>query len=422
MEQNNPAFLSGMYRVNTYRAVQICFEYYLANLIFRGDISRVVWSSDDSILRKRQLSHLNKTGCEDLDIGDLVPDLDIPFANYWAGDGYWRPIRPNSAQQFTGAYVDGVGTVQTMDVETTFSGTLVYDQEAQKNIASELLMWEHHVPGPTLWTTPIVIDGKHVVELPIKFYLETIVTAPDYTDLTWLKQAHLIIMKYSVRVESMLIYYPFQTHYKTSELIQPFNLGQRPSRETQVLSDEVLLRFLTTKQWITQDAAMVSKNEVLDTIEKVIAYEDLVAQETEIKELECGLVDTYFGDEAWVMRQIGVVDVGCDWVMVAFKVSDADLCRLNRLEIYIPGRKKTVYEGDTLRCLNSKAILIDDLEETSVYSIIMTFFVFIEQNLTKTYQLEATTTSCDPFDEFNPIPKNRRIGYLAANPRSDEEL
>jgi hypothetical protein len=183
-------------------ATKFALEFFLSTLLFKGDLSRVVYSKEDIAFRRR---------VETLGNGDVRDNvynyisLDLPFAVYSQTGPYEEDDRgatQNAGQIVLGQIQPESGIiVKAAAVKTKYNATLFFSRRDDVNIASQLLYWEKTPKFPVYYIVQYTING-YPIDIPVFMTLESFDSNTEYEEKTWLQQSKIFPIKCEFTIRS----------------------------------------------------------------------------------------------------------------------------------------------------------------------------------------------------------------------------
>lgn len=222
-----------------YYALQITFEKYICANIFRGDLTRILFASNDYAFRARYEQQDRSTSY------DGASSLRLPFANYWY-EGYFEPddrtASRNTWQSLVGI-VDGQYQIRSRPVKAVLTSTFYFSADAEARVAYDNLKWLF-VPRSVILASEVRFRNT-VIPLPFVLDLENIQFNPSFNESQWLKNNRII---------------PFTANFSVrTYLLNPVKFDPIPSGVPSTISDvepvylveESLLYFFSEKGMLT---------------------------------------------------------------------------------------------------------------------------------------------------------------------------
>ena len=221
----------------TYYALYIALERWVADNVFRQDLSRVFLASDEYSYRRR-FELVDPSSRYD---SIQASTLQFPFCNYWPGNSGWVPDQRPSTNQasllFFGASANS-RMLKAMAVTTDIGMTFHFDREDDCRLAYELLLYssfrEQWMYTPIAWR-------EEVLKIPLYFKIQDLSFNPTFTENDWLKQNRIFTITARFELRSFIV----------KQLTQPIYSSDGPiidNEERYTLTEEVIAYFYTGKK------------------------------------------------------------------------------------------------------------------------------------------------------------------------------
>lgn len=367
---------------NIYYAAQIPLEYFLADVLMRHDLTRIVYSSNEYAFRRRfELSA--GTG------GELTPaSLNLPFVNYWYND-FWQPddrlYVTHTYSAMHGIWLEGYeGYLKILPVKATMVGAVYYSRDDDARFGFEALMREFRPKGPIQLATTVTWRNKEI-SIPVYVTLEQPKFNVKYKETDWLKAQRILPIEFSFTVRTYIIQPSKQLMINdepSSDSTPPFNSlsSNLLDNDDISISEQIILEFAAAKQWgdLTSGAGLGEA-----TTDIITGYLDPP-------------LDIMFAVEVLPPTLPTVIDLS--WTL--------DLEQLDQfkfIEILVPGQPSIIIEDP-----NVTTYSITGLSPSSLYDI--TILYHTVSGDIKDIHISATTTD----DPTNPVgsPLTRKKGRL----------
>jgi len=404
--------------IDTNLCCKFGMEFFLSQLLFKGDLSKVVYSKEDIAFRRR---------VETLGRGDIKNDtynyinLDLPYACYSQEGPYEEDDRgstQNAGQIVLGQIQPDSGIIlKAAAVKTTYNMTAFFARRDDVNIASQLLYWEKTPKFPVYFIVQHVLCG-YPIDIPVFITLESIDSNVNYAEKEWLEKSKIFPVKceftirsYQTLIESIddgiklpmrfsgLYGYNDQkiVYTQKTSLIwadskwTPNEFNKFMSRKPQVDSMGNVIH-------LPQDFDPYYKETWDDSVESTFSLElknngqffespILVEEDNEINVVVADAVAGYFQEERdCVLDEYHQCDDKTTEtsLFIEWKIKEADLIHFDNISLYIPGILRTQIND----------IHINTFELTNLYpgSEYDCTLVVTSKNFTKlTYKLTLKT-------------------------------
>jgi hypothetical protein len=188
--------------IDTQLCCALGMEFWVSWLLFKRDLSRVIYSKEDICFRRR---------VETLGQGDLKSDdfnyvtLDLPYAVYSQSGNFEEDDRfasMNAAAAVKGHMQPDTGIIlKNMPVKVKYSMTAFFSRREDVNVASQLLYWEKNPTYPIYFIVHHQIAGQPL-DIPVFMSIDSIDSNIDYQEKTWLTQSKIFPVKVDVTVRT----------------------------------------------------------------------------------------------------------------------------------------------------------------------------------------------------------------------------
>lgn len=385
--------------IDPHLSAKISLETFLAREFFKGDFSRVIYSANDIVFRRRvELLDTGKDG-ENFN----VTNLQLPFCSYMqTGDPEEddRDATKNASLAVLGIYNEDLGkNLRTVAVKTKYKATLFFHRRDDIRVAHQLMFWEGNPKHP-LKTYTTVYWRNHELALPINITIDSINTSPSYNEVDWLKKMRIFAMEVEFTIRT------YQIHINTidGELALPLrfhNYNDDMSDDSPVqFTEEVVLAFSSQKFDFDVNPENINLNssEVQGLMNKRFSYltEDEQQMRRELAKIPSHYaVDAlkgYFIESTTVNLNIykyndpktKVLDDGSVTAWFDIQVKPSDYKYFQKVVVLCP-----THDPITLDDCKVESFTIDKLHPNSEYEIkILTYSIYGEVT---TFRLKFTT-------------------------------
>lgn len=220
--------------VRGYYQFYLVLERWLADVVFREDISRVFLASDNLAFRRRFEITDTSVAYENLQ----TSSLQFPFANYTINGG-WQPDSRSgtnpAARVFLGLSAR-TRILRSMAVEGTLDVTFYFDREDEARWAYERLLFrsyrEYFFKVQQYWF-------EEQIEIPVFLKVQNLQYAPNFDQAAWLQENRIFTIRATMRARSTVVEPPPQSAF-TQGLIPVENTELYP------LTQEVISELRNT--------------------------------------------------------------------------------------------------------------------------------------------------------------------------------
>lgn len=400
-------------------SVKCAIEKFLAELIFKKDYSRIVYSRPDAVFRRRiETLDKGKTGTELLKESFKPISLELPFAAYsqetdWEADD--RPYVQNASQAVLGIYDMNIyRRLRSLACKSKFKITLYFSRRDDVRIAQQLLYWEQQPQHPVWMYTVFNWKGKPI-GIPANLTIESINTTPNWEELKFLESQRIFPIEVEVTVRSYQVIIP-----NVENVVRlPYRWQHLPNDDDSddiYITESTVLEFVDEK-WDNVDikSDVDLSNEELNVAAKKFfetdAYTDdqikMLGKEL-LNETTYDIIKGYFTETTEVgldMYQYYEPTSTPTEAVIKFKIKKADYKYFDKLVFLVPGQ-------DNIEITDCKQdeLTIKNLYPSSTYDI--TILSYSNTGAITTFKLSLTTKD-DPNNQA-PTPEkiNKKIPGL----------
>jgi len=196
------SILSDTNYVNTSVANAVGVEFFLSELLFKRDLSRVVYAKEDIAFRRR----VETVGKGRVDAGKYdVTGLDLPFAAY-SQSGNLEPddrsYAMNSGQIVLGQMQPDTGiNVKAAAVMVKYSATAFFARRDDVSIASQLLYWDTQPKFPLYVIIQHRIAGWPL-DIPVFITIDSFDSDVAYQEKKWLTDSKIFPVKIEMTIRT----------------------------------------------------------------------------------------------------------------------------------------------------------------------------------------------------------------------------
>lgn len=189
--------------IDTNQMCKLGMEFLLSNLLFKGDLNKVLYSKEDIAFRKR----VEMLGNGDVGKGQDYSyiNLDLPFAIYSQNASYEEDDRGSTqnAFQIVKGLIDPFTGIITKAaaVKVSYEATIFFARRADVNIASQLLYWEKTPAAPLYFIVEHEICGQPL-EIPVFMTIDSIDSNPEYAEKDWLEKSKIFPIKVGITIRT----------------------------------------------------------------------------------------------------------------------------------------------------------------------------------------------------------------------------
>lgn len=236
--------------IDVHLSIKVAVEWFLAKL-FKDDYTRVIYSAQDIVFRKR-IEYLDNKSSYDANAQIEPETLDLPFASYNATSDPEKDDRPNSvsaAQAIIGEWdYDYETSIRSLAVKQTYKAIIFVSRRDEARIIQQLMLWEKE-PSFPLRIYHTVEWRNNNLTIPVNITIESINTNPDYKEMDWLTknrifpiEVELTVRTYQLLINSLDNF--CQLPLRFSNVIDTYNELEPP---TEYITEKVVLNWASEK-------------------------------------------------------------------------------------------------------------------------------------------------------------------------------
>lgn len=335
-------------------ALYIALEQWLADTVFRQDITRIFLASDEYAFRRR----FELTDTSERYNNIQASSLQFPFANYWPLNQGWRPderAAANTAALVVKGTSERTRILRAMAVTCDIGVTFYFDREEDTRLAYEFLLWaafrERFMYTTVQWK-------QEVLGLPLNVKIQDLSFNPDRKEADWLKEQRLFTISARLELRSHIPQPPEQPGYSDDVSIE--------DSERYTLTERVILD-------------MLSEGKILSTME----------------------IDTLFNQNPEiVINQFGVASTTYNSARIMWDIDAPDL---DYIQLFIVGR-----EPITITEPGVTDYTFRQLEQDSTY--VVTIQIMDKKGVSKTSSVKFTTPLSPEAEKVKEAEPNTLVG------------
>lgn len=388
--------------VNIHTCAKIAVNYYLAKVLLKKDLSRVIYAKGDICFRKR-MELMDAKKAESAEISPL--SLDLPFISFYQ-ETNWKEDedRNGAAQMVGGVYCVNTGTfIRSMQVEADYSATCFFSRDDDARVAQQILTWEQNPKSPT-WIYNAVTWRRQQLLIPTFVTFEGIEFNPDYNESDWLQNARIIPIQLKMKVHSSQILMD-RTVDGSVLPMKLENYDDHIDDDYDVpLTQESILGFLGDQGFgsITDNLADIITNDFSVAYFSRDGMKE--SKQLEISPFAIDIVKGYFSDTSEVtLTGYSLTATSPTSLRLNLKVKPADHKFFSKIVALVPGREPV----EITDCKTTGADLVG-LTPSSEYHV--TILAYSVNGDVTTYNVVGTTLD-DPSNQA-PTVANKKKGNL----------
>jgi len=246
---------------NTSYLTMMALEKYFAIEIFKGDASRIHFSSPEFAFRQR-INKLFPTISPPY-TSVTASQLHFPFASYYRSKEWSIDTRP-AIQNATAALVgfeisDAIPVpLRFLQTEKTYTMYFYFDRDSDAQNAYDILMWIQN-PTPKQFTQAGLQYKNYKLDIPIIMSLSNVTWTNQYKEKDWLEKNRVIVISAEVNIKSVIV-----DQYAQGTISNIFDVMPADSDIGKwYITKECILDFLSYKG---EDMRLSDENIVLDII------------------------------------------------------------------------------------------------------------------------------------------------------------
>ena len=182
--------------------VQMYLEQYMANAIFRGNSSRVIYASPQYTFRQR-LNLLSQNG------SDSISALQFPYMSYFRMNNFVLDDRPgalNAWSAMQGFEDQGIGyrNLRYIMMNLVFNCIAFFPNDIDAQMAYEALNWIQYPTNKQDIAGSVTYAGTDI-QIPVTMNLSNIQFNNGKTELEWLEQQRIIPIMFDINMKTIIL-------------------------------------------------------------------------------------------------------------------------------------------------------------------------------------------------------------------------
>lgn len=393
--------------ISTDLMVKIGLEWFLSTLLFKGDFTRVLYSKEDIVFRRRTETVGKGFVKGDNNINHV--SLGLPFACYSAAGSYEEDDRPasmNTAMAVKGWIDPDTGiVVKAQPVKINYQITAFFSSLRDVDKAATILYWDQYPKAPVYMSVENDVAGLKV-DIPINVTIETIDQNPNYNEKEWLEKSKIFPIKIGVTVRSYqiliedvedIIKLPIRFSglyaYNDEDIVftQKTSLVWANEKWTPHLKGKV--RDLSAEELIPdmRNTIVIDNSEEKEAIytdnngKEVIINNNGKTVKEKIDDVIADTVEGYFSqDRQCTLDELKQSAETENSVTISWEIKESEIANFESITVYIPGFcSQGIYDAET------KELKIEGLNPGSSYDC--TIIVYSNNKTKLTYNLKLKT-------------------------------
>lgn len=393
--------------ISTDLMVKIGLEWFLSTLLFKGDFTRVLYSKEDIVFRRRTETVGKGFVKGDNNINHV--SLGLPFACYSAAGSYEEDDRPasmNTAMAVKGWIDPDTGiVVKAQPVKINYQITAFFSSLRDVDKAATILYWDQYPKAPVYMSVENDVAGLKV-DIPINVTIETIDQNPNYNEKEWLEKSKIFPIKIGVTVRSyqiliedvedtikLPIRFSGLYAYNDEDIVftQKTSLVWANEKWTPHLKGKV--RDLSAEELIPdmRNTIVIDNSEEKEAIytdnngKEVIINNNGKTVKEKIDDVIADTVEGYFSqDRQCTLDELKQSAETENSVTISWEIKESEIANFESITVYIPGFcSQGIYDAET------KELKIEGLNPGSSYDC--TIIVYSNNKTKLTYNLKLKT-------------------------------
>ncbi len=413
--------------IDTHLAVQTVLETFFSDVLFHGDIKRVLYASQDIAFRRRiQTLDTKQEYNED---SPIVPEgLDLPFVQYFPDtdpEADDRAASVSAAAAIIGEWDEDFETnVRSIATKQSYKANLFVSRREEARFFHLLLLQEKEPKFPIRYYYTLEWRGVNLT-IPVNITIEEISTTPNYEETKFLTKNKVfpISIGLTVRTYQMVVnsFENFcQLPKRFSNVIDDYNEINPP---TEYITEKVVLNWAAEKFNMDMDSNKVDyeSDEIKELLRSPYYFNQKDLTESEMLSSVANVPTNYTTD---VIQGYYQTDSSAELNRIAynvnkstpttayfdFAVKPACFDKFLNLELSISG-----YPSVIITDCKARNAVISGLVQNSEYKV--TALVHATDSTVKTYFLTIKT----PIDtkRIDETPTPERINLLKSSDSPD---
>lgn len=404
--------------IDIHLSVKCCIEKFLAELLFKNDYSRIVYSQPDIALRRRiETLDKGKTG-EELLVNKFQPiSLGLPFASYsqsgdWEADD--RPFVQNTASAVLGIYDMNIyRRLRILPCKAKYKANLYFGRRDDVRTAQQLLYWEQEPKHP-IWMYSTFTWKERPIAIPAFLTIESINTSPDWQERDFLEKQRVFPIEVEFTVRSYQVVIPNVDG--VVNLPYRFQNYDVDEGDNMYITEEALLEFAVEKWGVDTDESKIdTEDEELNANAKKYFETDNYSKK-QLANLALSLpsnmtsdfIRGYFSETTEVnLNKFLYYEPTSTTTsaVIKYAIKPADYKYFEKIVFIVPGK-----EPITVTDCKQKEIIIENLYPNSTYEC--NILTYSTSGAISTFNLTFTTKSDSNDKAPTPEKINKTIPGL----------
>ena len=405
--------------IDTHLAVQTTVETFLSDVLFKGDLSRVIYASSDMSFRRR-IETVDKKTEYNADSPILPESLHLPYLSYFpAGDPEAddRPNAVSAAAAIIGEWDEDFETnVRSIATKQSYKTTILTARRDEARFFYLALLQEKEPKFPIRYYYTLEWRGVNL-SIPINITIESITTNQSYEETKLLSKNKIfpIEVEFTVRTYQLVIN-SFDNYCQLpkrfSNVIDDYDELNPP---TEYITEKVVLNWAGRKFDMDMDSDKVDfeSDEIKALLKSPYYFNQKELTEAELlssvanvpTDYTTDVVQGYFQTESSAELNRIAYNPNKSTPTTAwfdFAVKPADFGKFLKMEISVPG-----YEPVTVTDCRARNAVLSGLVQNSEYKV--TVLVYATDSSIKTYFLTIKTPIDVTKVDETPVPETINV-------------
>ena len=411
--------------VDVHKQVCIGIEKFFAKLIFKDDLSRIMYATPEMAFRHR-VEQMDSLKGKEKGIQYNPISLGLPFMVYYQSgevEADDRPAAMQANQSLIGEYsIEAGQRLRSTAYQCEYEATLFFARRDETRLAQQLLFWETEPKHPIFLVAKVQWRNA-TLNVPVFITIESIENNAQYKESDWLSQTRIFPMKVKMMVRSYQVLVNCIDHIYTL----PIRYGNKhspgtldPCVDAIYLVEEAILIWANEKWGFNNEKPPIIRPNDPDIgviVDNYFQKENYT--EEELEELvgkipnyvTNEIIKGYFTHSPEIRFDHFCFDVSkstSNSLTLDYKINDEDQQFFGELTIYIPGHEEIKINDPRVTTIEIK-----NLESNSEYSVKM-----IAMSITGARTLVTLRgQTLDGPENFAPQPHdiNRRLKRKKGN-------
>lgn len=405
--------------IDTHLAVQTTLETFFCDVLFKGDMKRIIYASEDIAFRRR-VETLDSRQEYNSDSPITPEGLDLPYLSYFpetdpeADD---RATSVSAAQAIIGEWDEDFETnIRSLATKQTYKATIWVARREEARFFHLMLLQEKEPKFPIRYFYTLEWRGVNL-SIPINITIENITTKPNFKQTDFLTKNKLFPIDIEMTVRTyQLVINSFDNYCQLpkrfSNVIDDYDEINPP---TEYITEKVVLNWASEKFGVDTDSNKVDydSDDIQSLLKSPYYFNQKDLTEAELLQSVANIPTGYTTD---VVQGYFQTDQGPELNRIAynfakstptsayfdFAVKPAAFGFFKDMEISIPG-----YDPVVVTDCRARNAVITGLVQNSEYKV--SVLVHGTDSSIKTYFLTITTPPDTTKVDETPLPEQINV-------------